>query len=57
MTEEFVHRMGVNASTAPGVEAGPVPNGMGVADPCTPPFRDTIGVIVRYSTFTGTFTS
>ncbi|CAH0562441.1 unnamed protein product [Brassicogethes aeneus] len=45
MSEEFVHRMGVNASSAPGTEPNSVTNGMG--DSCGPPFRDTIGVVVR----------
>lgn len=46
MSEELVHRMGVNASSTQGGEAGTVPNGLAV-DSCSTPFRETIGVVVR----------
>lgn len=44
MSEEFVHTMGVNASSTPGTDNGSVPLGLGVD---STPFRDPNGVIVR----------
>ncbi|XP_022914919.2 BTB/POZ domain-containing protein 7 [Onthophagus taurus] len=46
MTEEFVHRMGVNASTTSSGEPGGTPAGVGLTD-SMPGYRDAMGVIVR----------
>lgn len=47
MTEEFVHRMGVNASTAIAGEPGSVPGNIDITDTAMPTYRDALGVIVR----------
>lgn len=48
MTEEFVHRMGVNASTAQAGEPGGIPgHQVSLTEPPTPMYRDMMGVIVR----------
>lgn len=46
MTEEFVSRMGANASSAAAGDSGGLP-GMGLTDPSIPVYRDSMGVIVR----------
>lgn len=43
LSEEFTHRMGVNASTSPGTDASLV-SGLG-GDSCTSVYRDTIGIV------------
>lgn len=47
MTEEFVHRMGVNASSAPSGDTDNIQYNIAVTDAALPPFRDAMGVIVR----------
>ena len=48
MTEEFVHRMGVNSSTANTGDSDNISGTVTLSDSSAPAYRDAMGAIVRY---------